>query len=160
MTTAYKQVKFEPRVYATPPYTYMRDRIGYEEGLQALRKRGYDRYPRPSELFSLIAAGQRYQLRETPLETTFQDAISNTPSDKGGEWLSAAMEFVPAIRKLIVYTDPQGLIWNKNEYTPTNFQFTEREEFEISSALEKATGDEWIDLEHYLRLRGIFVHGW
>ncbi|MBI4451607.1 hypothetical protein HY642_06550 [Candidatus Woesearchaeota archaeon] len=94
----------------------------YRQGLLELRKRGRDRYPRPSEVFSVIWNAVVVQDEDA---TLYKNMMS--PEN---EWLSMAVE---RNKKCItVYLDPKGILFDSphNRYVKgKDFTYKERTEF-------------------------------
>ncbi len=79
----YKSVTFEVRAM----YDENRLPFLYADSLAALRERGYQRHPRPAEVFSLYFAGLEGKIAGEQLTVFKNMAVDKTPV----EWLSMAM---------------------------------------------------------------------
>ncbi len=98
-------VVFEPRAVYEGQY---RKFYTFNDSLQALRERGYERHPRPAEAFDLICRGLEGRLSPE------QQAVADDVVRSYSEWLSMAM-----MRKgnmLHCYLDPENLVRNGNQY--------------------------------------------
>ncbi len=80
----------------------------FDASLRALRKRGYERHPRPAEASDLMC--RRLEGRLQPEQQT----VVNDMFSSCGEWLSMAM--MREGNLLHCYLDPENLIWNGNKY--------------------------------------------
>ncbi len=80
----------------------------FDESLVLLKQRGYERHPRPAEVFNLLCKGLEGGLPPEQLGIV-EDILNNYP-----EWYSAAMR-----RKgnfLYYYLDPENIFWNGRSY--------------------------------------------
>ncbi len=103
--SALADIVFEPRSVYEGKHKKL---YTFDASLRALRKRGYERHPRPAEAFDLICRGLEGRLS---LE---QQTIADDMMNDYGEWLSMAM-----LRKgnlLHCYLDPENLIWNQHRF--------------------------------------------
>ncbi len=126
----FEDICFEPLAHPEPEYSG-KDLLTYDNSLERLRNAGYERHPRPAEAFSLQIANLEGKL------TGQQRAVANDMSSSFGEWLSAAIK-----RKgntLIVYFDPQGLVWDGSRYTPKNFTCSEKRNFPLAASIPSST---------------------
>ncbi len=105
LKSALSDVVFEPRTVYEGQHKKL---YTFNDSLQALRERGYERHPRPAEAFDLICRGLEGRLSPE------QQAIADDMMNSYGEWLSMAM-----LRKgnlLHCYLDPENLLWDKKEW--------------------------------------------
>jgi len=117
--------------------------LEYDQSLKRLRDKGFERHLRPSEAFSLV-----FERIEGKLEgDLFDIACRMTAPYSWGEWHSMAFERRGS--KLIVYLDPEGLIYvpsyvmhNNKKYrtsvtykTDDSFRYSEKKEFDINGLL-------------------------
>ena len=112
--------------------------LSYDQSLEQLRNKGYERHLRPAEAFTLLAEGLEGRL--TPdLKKVYDNMLTSY-----GEWVSMAME-----RKgdtLITYLDPKGLKWDGQKYVKTpEFNFQETKVFGIKGMKSQ----EYIDLNQW-----------
>ncbi len=80
----------------------------FDESLKALRKRGYERHPRPAEVFDLICRSLEGRLQPE------QQAVVDDMLNSHGEWLSLAMK--KEGDKLHCYFDPENIKWDGRGY--------------------------------------------
>jgi len=135
--TTYHDVEFEPQ---SPRRSGGEKKLfRYDESLSSLRERGYERHPRPAEVFTLLADSLEEKL--TPQDQT----IVNDMLSSWGEWLSVAWERQGNI--LIAYLDPIGLVWDKSKffYFKQDFQYTSQHVFDITDK----NSQEWISLRDF-----------
>ncbi len=103
--SALADIVFEPRSVYEGKHKKL---YTFDASLRALRKRGYERHPRPAEAFDLICRGLERKLQPE------QQAIVDDMTCKDGEWLSMV---VTCKRKMLhCYLDPENLIWDGNKY--------------------------------------------
>ncbi len=96
----------------------------FDQSLSRLKAAGYTRHPRPQEVFGLLIANLENKV------TAEQKSIVKDLLNNYSEWLSAAMERNGDT--LIVYTDPEGLIWDGSTYVRQNFKFGSKQDFSIA----------------------------
>ncbi len=101
---ALADIVFEPRAVYEGQHKKL---YTFDESLHELRKRGYERHPRPAEAFNLICRGLEGRLQPE------QQAIADDVKNSYGEWLSMAM--MREGNLLRCYLDPENLVWGKNE---------------------------------------------
>ncbi len=92
------KVVFEPKAVYEGNYKKL---YSFDESLQALRKRGYERHPRPAEVFDLICRGLEGRLQPE------QQAIADDMWNNYGEWLSLVIR--RRGDKLHCYFDPENI---------------------------------------------------
>ena len=80
----------------------------FDASLRVLRKRGYERHPRPAEAFGLICNGLEGRLQ--PEQQTVADNMLNGYE----EWLSMAL--LREGNLLYCYLDPENLRWDEKEW--------------------------------------------
>ncbi len=104
---ALTEIVFEPKaVYKgnwanKRPYTF-------DASLRALKERGYERHPRPAEVFDLICNGLEGRLQPE------QKAIADNMLYCYSEWMSMAVLLEGNL--LYCYLDPENLVWEKTKY--------------------------------------------
>jgi len=136
-----KPTLFVPTTYRDVVFESPTDAIGrrYNASFSSLRKRGYERFPRPSEVFTLLAESLEGKL------TPHDNAVAQDMLSSWGEWLSVAWERQGNI--LIAYLDPIGLVWDKSKffYFKQDFQYTSQHVFDITDK----NSQEWISLRDF-----------
>ncbi len=80
----------------------------FDASLRALRKRGYERHPRPAEALRLICNGLEGRLQPE------QQAVADDMFSSWGEWLSMAM--LREGNLLHCYLDPENLLWDEKAW--------------------------------------------
>ncbi len=88
----------------------------FPEGLEGIRRNGYERYFLPSELFSLIADGIEGKLGYK-LTDIYADILW-----RGPEWLSVMM--LRRGDRLSFYENPEGLVLTKKGYDFSNVSYS------------------------------------
>jgi len=119
----------------------------YDHSLARIKSAGRHRHLRSDEAFGLIAECLEGKLIPD-LKQVQEDMIT-----KGGEWLSLAFENKGNI--LIAYIDPEGLIWNGNEYIKKDFKYAEKIEIDIKGKQPTS----WIELKKFKDEFTKFVYG-
>ncbi len=102
----------------------------FDESLQALRERGYERHPRPAEVFDFICKSLEGRLQPE------QQAVADDMLNSYGEWLSLAMRQVG--NKLYLYFDPENILWDGRKVHNTysagkNFKYALEKVYDIQS---------------------------
>ena len=96
----------------------------FDESLEALKARGYERHLRPIEAFSLLEKNLEGKLSEEEQE------IAEDMLDFAGEWVSLAWEKRGDV--LVAYLDPVGLVWDRGKYVKRDFSCSEERQFDIT----------------------------
>ena len=98
----------------------------FDESLEALKARGYERHLRPVEAFSLLKRNLEGTLSEE------EQKIAKDMLVPWGEWLSLAWERKGNV--LVAYLDPLGLVWDKKKsfYAKQDFSYSEERQFDIT----------------------------
>ncbi len=99
------KVVFEPKAVYEGNYKKL---YSFDESLKALRKRGYERHPRPAEVFDLICRSLEGRLQPE------QQAVVDDMQNSSSEWLSLAMK--QKGDKLHCYFDPENIKWDGRGY--------------------------------------------
>ena len=81
--------------------------LSYDNSLQALQQRNFQRHLRPSEAFQILI--DNIEQPQSSYKPLAQDMLASY-----GEWLSLAIKREQD--KLICYLDPENLIWNGTTY--------------------------------------------
>ncbi|MDP3990627.1 MAG: hypothetical protein Q8Q01_05495 [archaeon] len=123
----YNGVTFEPKAVRNSRNVDFKEVFTYNASLARLTDKGYERHPRPSEVFGFLIANLEKKL------TAEQEIVAEDmeKEDYYGEWMSIAVKRSDDI--LTVYIDPEGLVWNdsKDRYKKI-FNFSDRRDFSIS----------------------------
>lgn len=102
-----------------------KEQVTFDQSLINLRKRGYQRHPRPQEEFALLISYLEGRL--SPQQNKIAEDML-----KKRDWLSCALERQGNV--LIVYLDPEGFIFDGEKYVKgKNFKFLEVKRFTINS---------------------------
>ena len=121
---SYIDLEWEPRAYKRGDPTYS---FTYDDSLERLRKAGYERHPRPAEIFNLILAHLNEKIHNLVLNDLVKDML-----ESHSNWLSMAFE-----RKdntLVCYVDPENLVWDENDHkyvVDGKLKFSDKKEFYI-----------------------------
>ena len=146
VVSSYRDLEFEVQASRNRS-----DKILYafDESLERLQSAGFERHPRPSEAFTLLADGIEGKL-SGGLQKVSEDMLNNY-----GEWLSLAFERNNDV--LICYLDPKGLVWNtkSSEYVKDGFKFAEKKEFNIAGK----PSQQWIELAEFSDNLVRFLYG-
>ena len=121
----------------------------FDKSLARLQSAGFERHPRPSEVFTLLADGLEGKL------SGVQKDICNDMFKDHGEWLSLAFERKGDI--LLAYVDPRGLVLNEDndKYEKKRFGYSELKKFDIHGK----ESNELIDLEEFSNNFVRFLYG-
>ncbi len=110
---------------------YLKEVFSFDDSLERLRKAGYERHPRPWEMFELLLDFSEDKLeRDSNLYKTANDI-----NREYSEWLSIAME--RRGNTLICYTDPENIKKDKTTshcryFVDGELKFTDKHEFDIT----------------------------
>ncbi len=122
------KVVFEPKAVYEGNYKKL---YSFDESLLALRKRGYERHPRPAEAFDLICRGLEGRLQPE------QQAIAEDIWNNYGEWLSLAIR--KNGNKLHLYFDPEDIKRDTLSYfSGKNFKYSLEKVYDIESLANMA----------------------
>ncbi len=105
----------------------------FDESLIWLTVGGYDRHPRPAEVYELMARHFEGTL-DSILDVVALDMLSGN-----NEWLSMAVKTVNNL--LFCYQDPMGLIWDAGEKWQDGKYVTNRDSFTCSDLMAFDTKD-------------------
>lgn len=152
--TSYHDVEIEPLAVEVEPLAYRllhveKELFVYNESLEHLRWRGFERHLRPAEAFRLLADNLEGKLESPELQAIAGDMLNNSskyPDWVIPEWLSCAVERKGEL--LIAYLDPVGL--QRNSETNTyevqgTLEYSDRKVFSIKGK----RSDEWIHLKKF-----------
>ena len=111
----------------------------YEKSLARLRDAGYERHPRPWEVFSLLIDYTKGRLGDDVfLKSVAADILRNN-----GEWLSLAMKIIDG--QLFCYVDPETLIpWEKS-VAERKFNYLTHKRFDVTGIRTQ----NWIELGEF-----------
>ncbi len=109
----------------------------YNESLERLRKYGYERHLRPNEAFKIIIDALEHP--ESNYKEIYKDMMSSF-----GEWLSLAIERDKDF--LICYLDPEGIIFEDNNYNTTNISFADKIKIYIGDGIQS---NDWVSLKEF-----------
>ncbi len=105
-------VPYESKVVFEPKAVYCgnnKKQYTFDESLKALRKRGYERHPRPAEACDLICRSLEGRLQPE------QQVIADDMLNNYEEWLSLAMQRKE--NQLHCYLDPENIFWDSTTRT-------------------------------------------
>ena len=97
------------RVYGTSFEQKNHSLLYFDQSLERLQQQNYDRHPSPKEACNLVFDGLEGRLTNSSWQHVSED-MQQKP-----EWVSMAFQRLG--KKLIVYKDPEGIVWNGIEYT-------------------------------------------
>jgi hypothetical protein len=97
--------------------------LSYDKSLERLRQAGYERHPRPSEVFGLLI-----DYLECTLNDKLQTVAENMIESCSGEWLSMAVERQGNL--LVFYTDPENIVWDGQKQMDVSLNYSAKHEFE------------------------------
>lgn len=128
----YKSVVFDERAKCEDFYITKKVLFYYDKSLERIRKNNHcGRHARPQELFSFLI-----DCFENKVHNFSTLDIMGSITRDAGEWLSCAFERQG--KTLVVYIDPEGLIWKGNKYIKTlDFKFSDKKEFDIAKIQSK-----------------------
>jgi len=118
----YKDIEFEQLAYRE--YGESNKRLLYfDTSLERLKSAGFERHARPQEMFGLLIDGLEGKLNGNLAEVE-KDTLTSLD-----EWTSMAFERKGDI--LIAHIDPEGLVWDGNNYVKQNFKNNGQQEFNV-----------------------------
>ena len=137
LVVPYHGIEFEHPAYRKAGKTD-KTLLAYDASLARLRAAGFERHPRPQEVFGLLIDGLEGKL--TKQEKSIHDDLLTSY----GEWLSVAFERQG--NRLITYLDPEGLEWRNDKYVKTkSFKYSDTKNFDISGQ----ASEQLIDLKFF-----------
>ena len=141
ITAPYKGIQFEPLAYHAVDQDGKlqteKALLTYDQSLEGLQQRGFERHPSPAEVFGLLADNLENRLTGS-LKTVADDMLTSY-----GEWLDMAVERKGDI--LLAYFGVSGLRWAKDKYVKDNFRAAKQREFDIAGI----PSSQYVDLAQF-----------